>query len=54
MAAKWDIDQQLYIPAKVVEVVVDETGVTYQVKVNAKDKMTNLYFEEDELVEDTP
>lgn len=53
MAAKWDVDQKLYIPCKVVSVTTDDAGTTYQVKVVAQDKAINLYFEENELQEIT-
>lgn len=53
MAAKWDVDQKLMIPCKVVSVTTDGTGTTYQVKLVAQDKNVNLYFEENELEEVT-
>ncbi len=51
MAAKWDVDQKLMIPCKVVSVTTDGVGTTYQVKLVAQDKAVELYFEEDELQE---
>ena len=56
MAAKWDVDQKLMIPCKVVSVTTDDTGTTYQVKFVAQDKSINFYFEENELeeVNETP
>lgn len=49
MAAKYDVDDKVNIQGKVVEVVSNENGTTYQVKVKANNKSTTLYFEEDEL-----
>lgn len=53
MAAKWDIDDVLYVPVKVQSVTTDDTGTVYQVKMVAQDKAVTQYFKEDELEEIT-
>ena len=54
MAAKWDIDQTLYVPVKVTSVTTDDTGTIYQVKMIAKDTAVSQFFKEDELLETAP
>ena len=51
MAAKYDVDDSVNIAGKVVEVVTNETGTTYQVKFKANNTMQNIWFEEDDLTE---
>lgn len=54
MAAKWDVDQTLYVPAKVLSVTTDDTGTIYQVKMISRDTSITQYFKEDELLETAP
>ena len=51
MAAKYEIDEKLFVPAKVVQINTDETGTVYQVKMIAQEKVITQFFEEDELIE---
>ena len=54
MAAKWDVDTMLYVPAKVVSVTSDETGTIYQVKTVSQDKIITQFYKEDELLDAVP
>ncbi len=49
MAAKYDVDDKVTIQGKVIEVVINEDAITYQVKIKSNNKSTTMYFEEDEL-----
>ena len=54
MGAKYDVDDVLFVKAKVTQVTVDETGVIYQVKMVSQEKVINQFFEEDELMDSIP
>ena len=54
MGARYDVDQRLYVPVKVVAATTDETGTVYQVKMVSKEQVITQYFEEDELIETMP
>jgi len=54
MGAKYDVDQQLFVPVKVVSSTTDETGTVYQVKMISKEQVVTQFFEEDELKDTMP
>lgn len=49
--AKWDVDSNVMIKAKVVELISNDSGVFYKVKFPANNKSTIVFLEEDELVD---
>lgn len=51
MAAKYDVGDNVNIVGKVIEVVTNETGTTYQVKFKANNKMQEIWFEEGDIPE---
>ena len=50
MATKFEMDEKVKIPAKINEILQNESvGIRYQVKIKANDKTTYLTVEEDEI-----
>lgn len=51
--AKFSVGDKVLIPGTIVSNTSDETGVYYEVKVKANNKLTSFHCEEEDLVEKT-
>lgn len=51
--AKFNVGDKVFIPGTVVSITSDETGVYYEVKLKANNKLTSLHCEEEDLNEVT-